>query len=153
MVKPKLNKMKNLFLISSLVFLLFSCSKEDEIELKFDINQYPQKWELKRILGTFPVFERTGDDMDWQEYILLNSDTTYTRYREQDELTTQVSGTCELKKLGETIRLLLNYESNNPFSGSCYRKNFESFSFQSETKLTGGCPFLDGAIYEYRRVE
>lgn len=141
--------MKNLLFISVLIYTLFSCTKDDG----FDIEQYPQKWQLVKMTGQMPNSETTGADMEWQEFYLLNSDGSFTKSRERSDLLTEVSGAFTFKDSSEGKFLMLSYESDNTIIGNCSSKPFESLWLKSENKMMGTWLICDGPGLEYKRVK
>lgn len=141
--------MKNLIFISLLICSLFSCSEDD----KFNFEQYPQKWQLVKMTGQIPNSEVTGANMEWQESYMLNSDGTFTKYRERSGILTEASGTFAFKDLSGGKYLELTYESDNDIIGSCYSEPSESLWLKSKNKLMGTWSYCDGPGLEYRRVD
>ena len=101
--------MKNLIFISLLICTLFSCTKTDE----FNIEQYPQKWQLIKMTGQIPNSETTGTNMEWQEFYLLTSNATFIKSRERDGILTEESGNFSFEDLSDGKYLVLTYETDN----------------------------------------
>ena len=142
--------MKKLIPVFVMVTVLLSCSKNDN----FDIEKYPQKWQLiKMSSGMVPNSETSGENMEWQEYYLLNSDGTFTKHREWDGSQTEASGTFSFTEGTDGKYLKLFYNEESTLIGNCSGDNTESLWLRSERKLTGTWLACDGPGLEYERVE
>jgi len=149
MIKPKYNKMKNLIIISLLICTLFSCTKADE----FDIKQYPQKWQLIKMTGQIPNSETTGTNMEWQEFYLLNSDSTFIKSRERDGILTEEYGSFSFEDLSDGKYLVLTYETDNTIIGNCTSELKEVLVLESNKSLVGTWSACDGPGLEYERIK
>ena len=148
MIKPKYNKMKNLIFISLLICTLFSCTKDNE----FDIEQYPQKWQLIKMTGQIPNSEATGTNMEWQEFYLLNSNATFIKSRERDGILTEESGNFLFEEFNDEKYLVLSYETDNSLIGSCYSSSLkEELILESHNRLISTWSYCDGPGLEYER--
>ena len=141
--------MKNLFLVLVTISFLITCSKEDQ----FDIEKYPQKWQLVKMYGETSESEVKGENMEWQEYYLLNSDGTFTKHREWDGSQIEASGTFSFTEGTDGKYLELYYEVNSEIIGSCTGNNTETLWLRSNNKLSGTWSYCDGPGLEYERVE
>jgi hypothetical protein len=139
--------MKNLIILSFMTCFLFSCNKSE----KFDSEKYPQKWQLIKISTQFA--EKTGTDMEWQEYYLLNSNGSFTKHRERNGTITDVSGTFIFKNLTDGKFIQFTYPSDNSIIANCDNTFIEYLHLRSENKLTGNWHACDGAGLEYERTE
>ena len=137
----------NFVCLFTLCLFVISCSKDE----KFDLNKYPQKWQLIKMNGQIPNSETTGKDMDWQEYYLLNSDGTFTKHREIGEKITEISGIFIYKDLSDGKYIEFNYKVENEIIGSCSSKLSEVLRVKSESKLLGTWLACDGPELEYDR--
>lgn len=145
--------MKNLILITFLTCTLFSCSK-DIIDKKFDLEEYPQKWQLIKMTGQIPSSEKTGIDMEWQEFYLLNSNGTFIKSREQNGLVSEESGTFSLEESNNEKHLVLFYDFDNALIGSCYSSELkEELVLKSDNSLFSTWSACDGPGLEYERME
>jgi len=149
--------MKNLIVFIALIAISFSCSTEDEIEEinEFDSSKYPQKWELVRITGQKVGSERTGEDMQWQEFYLLKSDSTFLRWREDDSVKSEEFGNFSFKENQfEELMMILTYDRPNDLVGSCYgSKTEEVLWVKSNDKMQNTWNACDGPGLEYKRIE
>lgn len=149
MVKLKFSNMKNLICITILICTLFSCTKDNE----FDFEQYPQKWQLKKMTGQIPNSETTGKNLEWQEFYLLNSNGTFIKSRERDGVLTEESGNFTFKDLSDGKYLILTYETENAIIGNCTSEPEEVLFLRSNNKLSGTWLACDGPGLEYERIE
>ena len=126
--------MKNLIIIALFICTLFSCTKDytkDYVEeIEFDIDQFPQKWELIEMSGNIQNSVTIGANMAWQEYYLLDANGTFIKHREQDGLVMEASGSFSFGENSYGKYLRLNYITDNKIIGSC-RSQEESLGFDS----------------------
>lgn len=144
------------FITLLVLFTLFSCSDDESIdEVMFDSSQYPQKWELVKISAAMTNSEQTGNDMEWQEYYLLNSDSTFLRSRDRDGETIEKSGTFSFEvNESEELQLILTYNEANDLIGSCYGSNKEEELWvKSNTEMQNRWMECDGPGLHYKRIE
>jgi hypothetical protein len=134
-----------LFLICS----LSTCTGDDELEP----DQFPQKWQLVKMTGEMVNSESTGDDMDWQEYYILKSDDTFTKFREREGLLSEASGTFEFANTLEVKYLELSYPRENELIGNCVQEPRERLVLESDDILLGTWSACDGPGLEYKRVK
>ena len=150
--------MKNLIYISVIIGTLISCSfnkgiDPEDLNEKFDSEQYPQKWQLIEMSGSIAtVPPTTGSDMEYQEYYLLYSDKTFMKSREWDNVVTKETGTYTLVILLDEKYLQLIYQSNNDLIGNCTGEANELLYLNSENKLIGTWSACDGPGLIYERV-
>lgn len=149
--------MKNLIVLIASIAILFSCSTKDEIEEvnEFDSSKYPQKWELVRMTGQFADSELTGANMPWQEFYLLESDSTFLRWRENDGKKSEEIGTFSFKESQfNELMMTLKYDRPNDLVGSCYgSKTKEVLWIKSNDKMQNTWNECDGPGLEYKRAE
>lgn len=139
--------MKNISFIFLIIILLGSCQKE------FDYDQYPQKWKLIKMSGQLSNALTTGNDMEWQEYYLLDSNGTFIKSRERDGQHSEATGNFKFKDLSEGKFLQLNYNSISNLIGSCTSNISETLWVRSENKMTGTWSYCDGPELEYERMK
>ncbi len=146
------------FLLFCALLICFACSNndkttdEDQVSLKAD--QYPQKWQLMAMTGMVAnVPPTTGDDLEYQETILLHSDNTFTKIREATGTSVEISGGFEIEIEGDGRYLILTYPEKNELVGNCSIEPKEWFRFDSETQLVGTWWACDGPGLFYDRVE
>ena len=139
--------MKKLLLLLVGVWILSSCTRE------FDLDKFPQKWQLTSMFGQTPNSTTSGSDMEWQESYLLNSDGTFTKSRIRNGVLTEASGTFVFKDLTDGKYLELSYESNSDIIGSCTSGQKETLWVRSEIKMSGTWSYCDGPGLEYERIK
>ena len=140
--------MKKSIIFTLLFVAFYSCSK-------FDLDEFPQKWQLVKITSdqvpNSPV--RTGKDMEYQEFYLLNSDGTFIKSREKDGNTTEASGSFIVKENeGEKYFELIFISANDPLIGSC-NPGKEVLLIKTEKTIVGTWSYCDGPILEYQRIK
>ncbi len=141
--------MKDLILITIIVGFLISCSKDNF----FDPEQYPQKWHLVKMTGSMTNYEATGNDMEWQEFYLLNSNGTFFKSRQRDSVLTEVFGTYSYVNYSEENFLVLIFETKNSIIGSCFSEPKEHLLIISDIKMVSTWGSCDGAGLEYKRIQ
>ena len=141
--------MKTLFLILLTTCSILSCTKDES----FDNEQYPQKWTLTKMTGSFINSESTREDMEWQEYYILKSDGTFIKHRERDGIYSDASGTYSIINIDNEKFVDLIHEIESEIIANCYANQTESLWIKSEKKLIGTWNACDGPGLEYKRVE
>tara|TARA_R110001592_G_scaffold5986_4_gene32518 strand:- start:1367 stop:1801 length:435 start_codon:yes stop_codon:yes gene_type:complete len=144
--------MKNLiFACSILLFSFSSCSEELDC-CTFEGGS--QKWALVEMTGSFSSSVTTGDDMDWQEYYLLNTNTgTFTKSRTRDGVQTSASGAFIMNTTEEEHSIELTYPSDNELIANCTGDLIEVLIIESDNTLKGTWAHCDGPGLKYQRTE
>lgn len=152
--------MKNLILMTVIVGSLISCSFDRTIDLESleEISEPTQyihnKWALIAMSGNLAnVPPTTGSEMAWQEYYLLNADSTFTKSRNQNDLITEASGTYAFVVLSDGDYLELNYQIDNNLIGNCTAEAKEYLFLHSEHTLVGTWSACDGPGLVYEKVK
>lgn len=146
--------MKKLILLVLATCTLLSCSTDEpEVDKVFDADKYPQKWKLVKITGSWSNSVSTGSNMDWQEHYILKSDGTFTKHREQDGASFDVSGTFSIVENSEAKFIELVHEVNNEIIVNCYSDESESLRLKSGINLINTAHACDWPKLEYKRVE
>jgi hypothetical protein len=138
--------MMNRFIkISFLLVLMLSCTK-DKTE-----PGYPQKWQLVKMIGNYTsVF--TGDEMSWQEYYLLQADSTFKKHRIHDGVISEASGTwSKIRMYGDDFFELV-YEHTGGIVASCHtdREHLQILNSRSASSTWTQC---DGPGLIYNLVK
>lgn len=139
--------MKNVLFLFVSVWILSSCTKE------FDLDKFPQKWQLTSMFGQISDSSTSGSDMEWQESYLLNSDGTFTKSRVRNGVLIEASGTFVFNDLTDGRYLELSYESSSAIIGSCISGLKETLWVRSERKMSGTWSYCDGPGLEYERIK
>tara|TARA_R110000796_G_scaffold252596_1_gene388469 strand:- start:121699 stop:122133 length:435 start_codon:yes stop_codon:yes gene_type:complete len=144
--------MKNIIFAAAIVLIFFSsCSKELDCCI---IEGNEQKWELVEMTGSFTPSVSTGNDMDWQEYYLLNTNTgTFTKSRTTNGVQTSASGTFVFNSTEEEHSIKLTYPSDNELIANCTGDLIEVLIIESENTLKGTWAPCDGPGLKYKRTE
>lgn len=155
--------MQKLFLSILIASIIISCSSESEPEsnefcfgeIDLKSQQFPQRWMLTKMTGNIPNSEMTGANMNWQETILLNSDSTFLKTREQNNATTQAFGTYSFSAIDNeaySIQLNLYYDAANGLVGNCFSEPLrETYLLAAKCKLIGTWSWCDGPGLEYEK--
>lgn len=144
--------MKNLAILTASIFILFSCSKDDEIA----DNQFLGEWELIRTTGQFEGSERTGEEMEWQESYTLRANGTFTKKRVRDDETSVAEGTfivdLEPDSNSGIAHIAMVYGSENNLVANCFSDKLqEDLFFETEELMVGTWEQCDGLGLEYAK--
>lgn len=141
--------MKKLGLLLFSLFILLSCSKEDQASDK-DLQG---KWVLIEMNGNIPDSQTTGSNMDWQEFYQLNSDGTFKKSRERDDITVELFGVYNLVASSGENKLELSYNVASAILGTCGTDLKEYMYLQSTTIFTSTWQNCDGPRLKYERLD
>lgn len=140
--------MKKIVFILSCSILLLSCSNNDETVPE----EYSQIWQLTKMTGSISNSETTGGDMDWQEFYLLNSDGTFLKSREQNNVLIEISGTYTYENISEEKFIVFSYQSESSIIGNCTLE-LEEYLIIRDNKFIGTWSACDGPGLEYEQLE
>lgn len=167
--------MKNIALALALFASLVSCTDEagkselaicgfgtiecEELcsgEINLETASYPQQWVLVKMSSMTPNSETTGENMPWQELITLHADSTFTKHREKDGISSEAVGTFTFE-IGKSnppyVQLSLHYTAANDLIGNCYGDPmFEAYWLDTQCTLQGTWSHCDGPGLYYKRV-
>jgi hypothetical protein len=140
-----LNEMKTQIFLAFSILLLCSCHPNDQIDPE-QREGYCENWSLVQMTGN--VANRpptTGNDMEWQESILLYSNLTFVKTRERNDGTRQETGTYTIETLTDGKYLTLTYNSENDLIANCIAGLNEVLKFNDTgDKLMGTWAACDG---------
>ncbi|MBC30731.1 MAG: hypothetical protein CMH48_07775 [Muricauda sp.] len=140
-----------LFLFVGIVLTACSDSVSDQ---PFDVNGFPQQWELTGMSGSISGFILEGDDLPWKETIVLNIDETFIKIREIDVMQSVGTGSFLIEESEGETYLVLDYSQETDLIESCTReKIIEKLFMPSPNSLTGGSAPCDGPGLFYSRVD
>ncbi len=142
--------MKNFLKIIGVLSFLFlvSCSTKSTNEKELE----SEKWELVEMSGQMANSTRTGAEMSWQEYYLLNSDSTFSKFRKQNGEALQAEGTYSYLDLADGKYLELTYPSKNVLIGNCVEEHIETLRVEGN-KLMGTWQMCDGPGLIYEKID
>ena len=123
----------------------FACSDSDDSGNVFNIDSFPQRWELTTMTGSIrgAVFE--GDQLPWQESINLKGDGSFIKVRLIDNQTLQGAGIFVFSEENDQMFLTLEFDSETELIESCSREKItESFLMPTANLLNGGSAPCDG---------
>ena len=141
--------MKYILLICITIVLLTACTSTDIEGTKADSQD---KWELVKMTGRTQNSETSGNAMEWQEYYLFNSNSTFSKFRTRDGKTSQSSGTYKTITTNTESYIELIYYSQSEIIGSCYGNLTEELYFSSSAILVNTWQNCDGPRLEYNRL-
>ena len=138
--------MKNVVLIFAMIFL-FSCSEIDNTQQEEVLNQEvatlssqgAKVWQLVGMSGMMKDSYKSGEDMSFQESIVLKEDGTFIKFRESEQEKMQAGGTYQW----EDDRLILSYPQNNDLIGNCSGNLKETYHLENN-QLRGDWWACDG---------
>lgn len=141
--------MKKIYFLLASLMVFFSCSNNDQNSQ----NNLQSKWKLTEMRGNMPNSEKTGSDMEWQEFYLFNADGTFIKSREKNGLVTEVSGTYKFVDSLDRNLIELVHKSDNEIIGNCYSNSLkEEMYFQSENIFFSSWEACDGPGLKYEKV-
>lgn len=141
--------MKSLLVMFLIICATLSCSKDEN----FDPDKYPQKWVLVKMTGQIPNSETTGENMEWQEYYLLNPEGSFMKHREREGIEYEAAGSFTWVDETSGKFLELTFNADNEIIGNCFPTPTETLWLKSEDKLLGTWSNCDGPGLEYERKE
>ena len=139
-----------------LVVALFlnSCSKEGQVvkTQDFSIDQFPQKWHLVKMTGSFEGSQTTGEEMEWQENYIFKSDGSFLKTRNEMGESTSATGQYFLNE--EEKGFILEYNESSSLIGNCTAENKEYLYFDENSHyLLSNWRACDGPGLYYERIE
>ena len=141
--------MKKIYFLLASLMVFFSCSNNDQNSQ----NNLQGKWKLTEMRGNMPNSEKTGSDMEWQEFYLFNADGTFIKSREKNGLVTEVSGMYKFVDSLDRNLIELVHQSDNEIIGNCYSNSLkEEMYFQSENIFFSSWEACDGPGLKYEKV-
>jgi hypothetical protein len=146
--------MKNLLSILIFTALLTACTSEN-LELE-KAEQFigEIKWELVEMQGGFAnTPPDTGDKMFWQEYYLLQPDSTFLKSRLFDGVTTEVRGTYSYVTLSDEPYIAFQFNTDSELISSCYNEEKELLRRHHDSQLISTWNACDGPSLLYEKVE
>ena len=144
--------MKKLLSVLVVLIILNSCKKKSN----FDMNVYPQKWELVSIIGNIANTKSlSGDNLPYKETYTLNKDSSFIKIRINNELTQKASGTFTIEKFDNYSHFVFKYSIKNDLIGSCVIIELkEHLTIKSNSNIYNNAwQACDGPVLEYERVE
>lgn len=143
------------FLLSAT--LLWACNAESDLspllEQEEILTATGEKWQLVKMSGQIANSETTGEDMEWQEFYLIQEDGSFVKSRTRDGVTTEAGGEATYEERSDGNYLVLNYTDDSPLIGNCTGLQQETLYFESEDILIGTWQACDGPGLEYSRLD
>jgi len=136
--------MKVLFGI--VILVMASCSGQNNSDI--DLKNNPQTWKLVKMTGSLQHSETTGNEMAWQEQILL-SNGSFEKIRIENGQSTKVTGSYEFSEESDGPYLILKYTSSSELIGNCTGNLMEYYRVLPNDKLQGTWLACDGPGLEY----
>jgi hypothetical protein len=153
--------MKKLIVNLMLGLTLFSCTKEADLTLKEDLDQEEsgslpegtQKWQLVKTFGSIINSQQTGSNMPYQEYYLLNADSTFVKSRTQDGKLTKAEGTYSINNSNDKEYFKLTYATGIELIQNCTGTDIEFLYKVSQDNLQGTGHACDRLGHKYKLVK
>lgn len=154
LINPKTSTMKKLVILSILVFIITSCTKDDEIT----DSSFLGEWKLVKTTAPFDNSERTGMEMEWQESYTLREDGTFTKTRVRDNETLVAEGTFIIHQepyhTSGIAHIIIVYESENNIIATCYSDKIqEDLYFQTKNVMKSTWQHCDGLGLKYAKKQ
>lgn len=135
-----------------LMVLATSCSSKDDVkEPTLDVNS--EKWELVKMISSSKGIETTGEDMEWQEYYIFNSNATFIKSRDIAGEVKEASGTYTRENFDTQEYLELTYSKGTELVAGCTSNNKEQLFFKKGDVLRGSWDACDGPSLEYKQLK
>lgn len=137
-----------------LLIILLSCSDEELSPESFDIQNFPQFYQLSGMNTGLSGQILTGNDLPYQETILLKASKKFVKTRNTKDTTIIGEGTFEFMVNGESIILTMTYAMETELISSCKKEKIvERLNVDLLGFLTGGSLPCDGpgVYYELAR--
>lgn len=143
--------MKTSYGIFLSALFLFVCCVDTDDEILTD--SVFGKWKLVRMSASLIGSESTGDNMDWQEFYIFNTDSTFFRSQTKNGATIEENGIFSSKVLvNDRPYLSLNYPKDRKLAGSCYGNDKEELVFSLKDVLSSTWQACDGPGLDYQKV-
>jgi hypothetical protein len=140
--------MKKIVFILVIVGILFSCNNDDGSNLNTELIG---NWKLIKSTGSIPNSETTGSEMEWQELYSINTDGTFLKHRERNNIITEITGTYITINSSDGLNLELTYDSESTVIGTTSGLK-ELFYFQDNIMVNTWW-FADGPKLEYKKIK
>ena len=143
---------KNILIVFVSLVIIASCSKDKSADLT-SVELFGT-WELTKMSSSWIDHETTGSDMDWQEFYMFKSDSTFSKSRDRNEQVSTASGQFSIKKwhTGEKY-IELSFNESSDIVGSCYGNDREELYWIDKKKLASNWFACDGPGLEYLKVK
>ncbi|WP_157805251.1 hypothetical protein [Confluentibacter citreus] len=106
------------------------------------------------MFGQTPNSMTEGLFMEWQEIYVLNSDGTFIKSRERNDIITESAGTFDFQELVDGTYLILTHQADNELIGNCYSTSLvEVLWITSISDMRATWNACDGPGLEYKRIE
>jgi len=140
--------MKSIIVTILIWVLLLSCSTDDSLERE----DFPQTWVLVKMTGQIPNCEKVGDEMEWQEFYVLNNDGSFVKNRARNGVVTEVTGVFSLfENLNQTFYELV-FTTDNDIISSC-SQGVETLWLVDSVTINSTWLNCDGPGLEYKLEE
>ena len=151
--------MKNLaVIIISILTILTSCKEgnqdQENLAKSFAQTTYPQKWVLVSMTGNIAnIPPAKGKDMDYQEFYILNADSTFSKTRDRNGASQTVQGTYSIRNSDTANYIVLHHDAENDLIGNCVATLDEELVFGGANELNSTWQACDGPGLLYNRAE
>lgn len=143
--------MKKVGLLFVFLFMLISCSNDDDNKEPEFTTIYEGRWELTQMITNFNPAANSIDILQWKEtYVFSNGKFTKTRIK--DNKTTTVSGTYKEVSSSTEFGIELAYNESNDIIGSCTNLK-ENLVVSLVGKLNNTMRECDGPIFVYTKTK
>jgi hypothetical protein len=149
--------MKNALLFALLLTTLGACQKTEDPEPEAPASP-AQTWQLVKFTSSWPRAVKTGADLPYQEKYVFQTDSTFTKTRQQSGQVSVASGTFSVRpRAGKqyTILTYLTYNTAKPWESinTCTSSELEEYLiFTAPDTLLSSSEACDGPRLEYKRL-
>lgn len=141
--------MKKLSSLLILLIVLASCAND----VKESTANNQEKWVLIEMHGSTPNSKTTGDNMEWQEFYVLNSNGTFKKSRKKNGISNEISGVYKVVDSINPNMLELTYNNASEIIGNCTSDLKEYMNFKSETVFSSTWQQCDGPSLKYEKLK
>ena len=146
--------MKKLIFYFSFLLFATSCSDDSNSEEYFNIENFPQIWILDSMnIGLSGQF-LTGEDLPYQEKIILQIDGSFSKSRDTAGELNVGKGSFSFINMDNRKILSMTYDSETDLISSCIgEKLVEKLILTTNSSLSGGSLLCDGPGLYYKPKE
>ncbi len=140
-----------------LIFIAFSCNKENDSEVlkKFSIDDLPQTWELLSINTGLSGEIVMAEEVSVSEIYVFNPEGKFSKTFKDDFTEGNLSGTYELLTIENSEYLVLTYEAEIGGLSYCAKDSKEHMRISADavSLFNGRCQAFDGPGMSYQRTK
>lgn len=135
-------------------FIVLAGCTNDNLENVFDVNSYPQTWQLKSMSLGLSGETIKDDDLPYQQTLVLKPNGDFEKTRIVSDSISKGSGSFLFNESETSTLLVLNYYTETYLIESCSRdKTIETLFLASSYTIFDGSSPCDGPSLDYIRIK